>query len=133
MLQKSKKFFLYKTTGGSMFPFIIWDEYIVVKKIEPRKLKINDVILFDGGYIKVCHRLKKIFFKNKQIFFQTKGDHNKFFDRPIKERQILGKVIAIKKKARLIKTSGKVENWCYNKFIFFKFGVDKFLKQLKLR
>lgn len=111
-----------------MFPFIIWNEYIIVKKINPQQLKINDVILFNNGQKKVCHRLKKIFKKNKRLFFQTKGDHNKFFDQPIEEKKVLGKIIAIKRKMGLIKISSQSENLFYNLYIKTKDFLGRILK-----
>lgn len=103
MIQESKDLLLFSTTGSSMFPFIRWNEQILVKKVPPEKVGIADVILFqsDKG-IKVCHRIVKIEDKDGTLWFQAKGDRNKFYDDPFSQQVILGEVIAIKRKMHLI-------------------------------
>ena len=63
---------------------------------KPEKLKIGDVIIFNGNGIPIIHRIIEIRFENGQYFFSTMGDNNNgqlSFERNIKESQLLGKAI----------------------------------------
>lgn len=107
----------YSTAGRSMFPFICWNEYIVVKKTNQQDINIGDVILFSMGNnnVKEAHRVVKKEYSNGRLIFQTKGDHNKELDPPIDAGKIIGKVVALKRKNRLFALPSRgIEIFWYN-------------------
>jgi len=54
-------------------------DVIVLKGINPDKVKIGDVIVFDAKEsYPVIHRVIKIFHEDEKVFFVTKGDHNPY-------------------------------------------------------
>jgi signal peptidase I len=103
MIKTEGDILLYSTTGASMFPFVRWNEYIVVKKVSPKAIRYGDIAVFSyNGRIKFCHRVVKIEEKDGNLWFQTKGDRNSFPDTPVREEMLLGKVIAVKRRLSLI-------------------------------
>ena len=100
-----------------MFPFIRWDEQILVEKVSPENTRIGDIVLFqsDKG-IKVCHRVVRIQNRNGTLWFQTKGERSRFYDAPISQEAILGKVIALKRKMRLIALNEKSRDYYLFRF-----------------
>lgn len=102
-IQENKDLFLYTTAGGSMFPFIRWREYVIVKKVAGETLQPGDVVVFreDSGHA-VCHRIVAIDVRSGKRWFRTKGDQRREDDAPVPEQAILGKVIAVRKKYGLL-------------------------------
>lgn len=71
-------------------------------------LKKGDVILFytKTGQL-IAHRLVSIKIVNNQRLFQLKGDTNLGFDQLIGEDQILGKLVSVQKKHRILTPEGR--------------------------
>ncbi|MCI8444265.1 MAG: signal peptidase I [Clostridia bacterium] len=65
----------------SMEPTIMTGDVIFVKKVEPKELKINDIISFHDGNFVNTHRIVNITQDNGIIQYTTKGDHNKKEDK----------------------------------------------------
>ena len=108
MIEENEKLLLFSTTGESMFPFIRWNEQILVKKVSPEKIERENVILFQSAQgSKVCHRVVKIEDKDGRLWFQTKGDRNSFYDPPVNQQAVLGKVIAVKRRMQLRELSAE--------------------------
>ncbi len=134
MIQEDKNFLLFSTTGSSMFPFIRWNEQILIKKIPPEKMKISDVILFQSkNGIKICHRIVNIENRDGLLWFKTKGDRNRFYDPVFNNQAVLGKVIAVKHRKHFLEFNAK--NWDYlfsklkNFFVLFVFLTRKLLRK----
>lgn len=136
MIQQNKDFLLFFTQGTSMFPFLLGNEYILVKKVPTETIQLKDVVLFesDNG-LKVCHRVVKIN-PDDNLWFQTKGDRNKFYDAPVRQEAILGQVIAVKRKMNLIGLPNKGwEVFLYKLDCLFIYGIfylKKFLVKVIL-
>ena len=89
-----------------MFPFIRWREQLIVKIIKTNLLQPGDIIVFqENGGRPIGHRIIRIEHQNGKRHFYTKGDRNSDEDRPVTEGMIIGKVIAIRKKNRLVECS----------------------------
>lgn len=84
--------------GNSMFPYIQEDDVCRFSFCHPSELKKGDVVLvkLKTGQL-IAHRLVKKQIVNYQHVFILKGDTNLGFDQPVEERQILGKLICVKK------------------------------------
>ena len=86
------KFFVVLT--GSMEPELPVGDLIIVKSIDPMKIKTDDVITFQSTQSNnmITHRVKGISNDNN-IEFITKGDANKVEDpHPVDSDNVIGKV-----------------------------------------
>lgn len=84
----------------SMVPNINVNDAVVIKRVEPKKLKIGDIITFssnDPNYtgLTVTHRIiGKDISQNGKYIFRTKGDNNNSEDPSlVEEGKIYGKVL----------------------------------------
>ena len=80
---------------GSMEPEIMSGDLIIVKKIDGKDVKNEDVIAFtdpDGnGTSILTHRVNEIYEEDGKIFFKTQGDANDTEDRlPVSEDALVG-------------------------------------------
>lgn len=77
--------------SGSMETEIYAGDVAVVKKIDTKDIKENDIIAFKDGNIVITHRVIEIINDNGTIKYKTKGDNNNVNDDGyVKEEQIEG-------------------------------------------
>jgi signal peptidase I len=81
------------TRGSSMFPLLRTGDRITISP--DTHPEIGDMVVFRRNGAMVCHRLVKIFEKDRTIHYQTRGDTVSRVDDPIPQRDLLGKVIRI--------------------------------------
>lgn len=83
-----------------MFPLLQSGDTILVEKVDSEKdLSIGGCLLYKSSLPKpTCHRLIKI--EGRTLYL--KGDYSDTMDAPVFFEDILGKVIAVKKKGKLI-------------------------------
>lgn len=82
--------------SGSMSPYAEVGDYLIIKKINPEKIKQNDVITFVSNGILVTHRIKEIINENNYIKFTTQGDSNNISDdEQLDENNVVGKSVAV--------------------------------------
>lgn len=93
----------FRAPGRSMYPTIRENEAITVEPVEPRHVKVGDIILFRSGESVVAHRVIRI--------KRGKGDTLRFIlcedtlgtlDQPVEAGQILGKVVSVERAGRNI-------------------------------
>ena len=97
------KFFI--VMSGSMKSKINIGDLVIVKKVEPKTLNINDIIAFrDAKNIVTTHRIIDIINKENDVFFETKGDNNNIKDNNlVKSNMIEGiYIVSIPKLGELI-------------------------------
>lgn len=79
---------------ASMYPKIKIGDVVIIKKCDPKEIKIGDVIEYQIENQAIIHRVVNKEIENNEISFTTKGDNNKSEDANlVKEKQIVGKVI----------------------------------------
>jgi len=85
---------IYEVQSGSMTPAINMGSLIIVKEINPKDIKTNDIITYKGSTQSlVTHRVVSIQ-KKEEINFVTKGDANTTPDPlVVREKDLFGKVI----------------------------------------
>jgi signal peptidase len=66
--------------SGSMEPAIPVGSIVVVKSVDPDKVKIGDVIVFQRNNSKTLHRVIAKIAENNSYSFKTKGDANEYPD-----------------------------------------------------
>ncbi len=96
-----------KVHGGSMGPFIRDGDIIITKRVDPKDMASGDIILYHRREKFCVHRIIRKSKENGKTVFFTKGDRLYHFDAPVDEKQILGKVIAVKKKNKIKNLTSK--------------------------
>ena len=131
VLEKDGELF-FTNVGYSMYPLIKQREDIL-HIVKTDSFKRGDIILFksDAEHY-VLHRILKI----KKDTIITAGDYNYFKDKPIKNEQILGKLISIKKKDGKeidLSKDKKARKFFYTNFFHIKAFFQMVGKVLHLR
>ena len=80
-------FRMYRIGSGSMKPYLNINDYILVR--ESDEYKVNDVITYQINGEYVTHRIVSI----SDDLIITKGDANNTSDEPIKNENIIGKIV----------------------------------------
>jgi signal peptidase len=84
--------------SGSMKPTLNIGDVIIVKGINPKEIKVNDIIVYKrisgGKEIYIVHRVIEIFNDQGNLKFRTKGDNNLVPDYwLVDEKDVVGIVI----------------------------------------
>jgi signal peptidase len=94
----------FSAPGHSMYPTIIANENILVAPIDPAAVRMGDIILYRSNGSLIAHRVTLINKMNNDAIntypdwsFILKGDASATFDEPVKDEQIIGKVISIER------------------------------------
>ena len=107
---ENNKNFIMPVRGTSMLPFIYETNHVILAN--PTNLKKNDIIFYqrnDGNY--VLHRIYQI----KKEHYVLLGDNQINKEEPIYYKQIIGKVIAIKRKNK----TDYLNSFSYKLYLFF--------------
>jgi len=62
--------------SGSMEPTIPVGSIVIVKKVNPEDVKVDDVIAFQTGESRTIHRVVEKVVEDDSFYFRTKGDAN---------------------------------------------------------
>ncbi len=83
--------------SGSMSPEIEVGDIVLVKRILPEEVQLNDVIMFREDSVRISHRVIDVKEDERGLpLFVTKGDANNSPDSdPVIAEQLLGKVVQI--------------------------------------
>lgn len=92
---------LIKTFGSSMAPFFKDGDVLEIKKTLFSSLKVNDFVTFKKSGRYITHR---VIYKSAKGFIITKGDQNIKSDGKIYPRQMLGKVVQVKRGSKSFET-----------------------------
>lgn len=88
--------------GPSMKPFLN-DGTRVLVQFGARNVGLGDVVVFQQGDTMTIHRIVRVTESNGGALYQTKGDSSFNLDpRPLKECDIVGRVVGIVKGERII-------------------------------
>src|SRR3989344_1111546 len=88
-----QKYFSIRAEGTSMLPTLIPGDIVNLRKTGIEKVKVNDIVLVFKKNRFFVHRL--IHKRGKTIV--TRGDHNLSSDGQFRERNLLGKVVGVKR------------------------------------
>lgn len=103
----SGKVFCFVVSTVSMLPLIKPEDEIVVRKDSLNTLKCGDIVVFEKHRELYTHRLLYRKMSESKIKLITKGDNSLIIDEPISEKELLGKVIKIKKGNKSINLESK--------------------------
>ncbi len=87
-----------------MWPFIKDGDIVMVEPTDINSLSLGDVVLAEDNGIFFCHRL----FKKNNNSFQTKADTFFGLDPILRKRNLLGKVIAVRRNKKIIRIDRKI-------------------------
>jgi len=83
--------------SSSMEPTLHVNDLIIVSHVNPRNIKVGDIIVFRSPIepnMLIVHRVIEVIEKNGVLMFKTKGDNNPVPDPwVVKENYVIGKVI----------------------------------------
>ena len=102
LLQQAQKPIWLPFVGTSMFPQIKEGDVILVQHALG-SIRFGDVIVFKRREGLIAHRVVSIKRDGNRRIYQTKGDNRYAFDAPIPQASILGRVICVQRKCRLIR------------------------------
>lgn len=98
--RESNELHWFPIHGNSMKPFLSDGDSILVNH-DISILHQGDIVVFQNDDGLIAHRLIKTKkFPNKSSIYYTKGDNRTRFDPPMVEKDILGKVLSIRKNGR---------------------------------
>ncbi|HHX77712.1 MAG TPA: signal peptidase I, partial [Firmicutes bacterium] len=81
---------------GSMSPCIEPGDIVIVRRVSPAEITVDDVIQFREENMKVIHRVVSLQEENNNLFFVTKGDANERADAaPVTGDRVMGKVVKV--------------------------------------
>ena len=101
----------YIEKGSSMNPFIISGSQLFIRPVKNVAcLKVGDIIIFSNKKALINHRIIEIKTERKSgkkkksnnTVFITRGDAKQRNDFPVSASQVLGKVVSLKRKDKLI-------------------------------
>lgn len=85
---------MYVIVSGSMKPDFDIGDIVVVKEVEQKELKKDDVISFRQGHTVITHRISEEVVEKDKTLYKTKGDNNNTEDaKPVDFQNIEGKVV----------------------------------------
>lgn len=114
MRNLTKLHYIAKGQGNSMKPVINPGDKVFIEKAKIKNIKVGEIVVFYQNKKLVAHRVTRI--KNKHII--TKGDNSFFFDRPLKQNEVLGKVVKIEGKYGILNLSSRIAKIFMYWFLF---------------
>ena len=91
--------------GTSMWPIIRSGDGIVVEQIPEELIRVHDVLVFStGGEKLIAHRLVRKEGVPGQFRYIFRGDFRRYLDKPVYFPSIVGKVVAIERRGKTIRT-----------------------------
>lgn len=100
-------YIILPSMGNSMYPLIQQGNLCRFVSCRLGELKKGEVVLYYSktGQI-IAHRFVEMKSMNDMNYYYLKGDTNLGFDAPIKEHQIIGKLVSIQKGDRNVRSGG---------------------------
>ena len=98
--------FCFRVISESMAPLIAAGDEIAVEQAGADRLRRGDIVLYTVGGAFHTHRLLARRRHGSATLLVTKGDTSLNPDQPWREEQLLGKVVAIKRRDRTIDLGG---------------------------
>lgn len=100
LLSKKSKLWL-PVLSGSMLPLFHIGDKVLVQSINPDKIKVGHIVVFKNQDKLIFHRIIRKFYNNSNLSFLQKGD-NSVNAEILNSESILGKVIAVRKRNKII-------------------------------
>lgn len=108
----------YQTMGWSMYPTMRPGDTAIVCAVKPDDCSLGDILVFKSDQHLIAHRLVEIRYIDGKRFFITRGDNNRFLDKPFSETYLLGRIQTFKRGNRNISMDGRRMRW--NKYMMIR-------------
>ena len=88
-----------RVVGGSMGPWFVAGDFIIVHEVKPLTVTRGDVVVFQCGGILIAHRVIKALgaASTGELRWQTKGDSAERSDPLVFERKLIGRVAFVER------------------------------------
>lgn len=96
----------FRPGGFSMYPTIRDGEAVTVEPISAHEVRRGDILLYQTMGRVIAHRVVAISRMEDKLRFITRGDALGDCDKPIGERQVLGKVVSVERRGEQIRLTG---------------------------
>lgn len=114
-----KIYFIGHGQGTSMQPIINEGDKLFLEKVKFSEIKVGDIVVFYQRKKLIGHRVIK---KNSDVII-TKGDNIPFFDKPLKKKEILGKLLKIEGKYGIINLDSTFARLINKYFLFYNYAT----------
>jgi signal peptidase I len=95
--------FTITVTGSCMLPFIRHGDILTVAPVQSSLLHIGDIIVYRNSWKQLfAHRLVTVKKNNGTLRLETRGDATFGYKENVDEKQILGRVIGVHRKGKLL-------------------------------
>jgi signal peptidase I len=94
---------LFRTIGPSMEPLLERGDRGVVRSRNPEDLQPGDLVVYRLADVPVCHRVLRSWDEEGKRRLLTKGDGLFTRDAPVHASQIIGQVIEVRKRGRVLR------------------------------
>jgi signal peptidase I len=112
--------------GDSMWPLIVPGDRLLLEPVD--SLRIGDLITFYEVSTLCTHRVMGKIKKAGELLLRTKGDCCGQWDQPIPVESIVGKVVAIQKRDRLLVLKGPLWRGLNLMFLVLSVGMGGLLR-----
>ena len=91
-----------RVVGGSMGPWFLPGDFIIVQEVKPLTVRRGDVVVFHRGGLLIAHRVIKTLAADStgELRWKTKGDSSERSDPPVFERELIGRVTFVERHGR---------------------------------
>jgi signal peptidase I len=91
-----------RVAGGSMGPWFLPGDFIIVQEVEPPTVRRGDVVVFQRRGLLIAHRVIKLLGGGStgELCWKTKGDSAERSDPLVFERELVGRVAFVERAGR---------------------------------
>jgi len=91
-----------RVVGGSMGPWFVPGDLIVVQQVKARTVRRGEVVVFVRDSLLIAHRVINVLGAGPtgEMSWKTKGDSAERYDPPVFERELIGRVTSIERAGR---------------------------------
>ncbi len=89
------------TIGSSMVPNMKSGDMVVIAPLAGQPLELGEIVAIRSGIQVAVHRLVRIYSDKRGTWYVTRGDSHSNNDPPVRQEQIIGRVIGVEKRRLL--------------------------------
>lgn len=98
-------------TGESMAPSLHGGANVFLAHAAPAQISCGDLVVYQAEGRLICHRVLRRRVRRGRYAFLTKGDHWRTTGSWIRDRQIIGTLIAVEQDGRLRRLDAPLRRW----------------------
>ena len=115
-----KRPFRMQVSGNSMTPNICDGDFVTVETAATQKIRVGDIVLLASvSNTALVHRVTKMEDRSGVVYLTTCGDASNYQDVPVPQTNVLGRVILIERKDKLVNLNNPFTRLLSRLFTFF--------------